>query len=307
MSSRNHLDIADHNLAFVDFGGAGTPVLFLNDFLGRATTWAPTAQWLPPLVHAFALDQRGQGWSSPLDETDPLDQFVADAGAFAEHLAETWAEGAPIVVGHGLGALVGWTLAARRSDLVRALVVEDQAVDSYSAPPAFIRSWFETWPLPFGTLTEIDAFFAAAKWPLRTPYFREAFRESEDGYRPFFEFDTLWRAMAGWNDPRHWESLEQVQCPALVVHGIGGTLPEAELKAIADRLPHGRYAGVEGAGHIVHYDQPDGWRAVVEPFLTEHAATPERRSLQPLPEGIRRRWHHNRDAGQNLLQDQPRS
>lgn len=32
-------------------------------------------------------------------------------------------------------------------------------------------------------------------------------------------------------------------------------------------LPRGQYAEVVDAGHLVHYDQPDGWRRAVEPFL----------------------------------------
>ncbi|MGO4756040.1 alpha/beta hydrolase, partial [Streptomyces sp. 2MCAF27] len=27
------------------------------------------------------------------------------------------------------------------------------------------------------------------------------------------------------------------------------------------------YAEVTDAGHLVHYDQPEGWRRAVEPFL----------------------------------------
>ena len=31
--------------------------------------------------------------------------------------------------------------------------------------------------------------------------------------------------------------------------------------------PAGEYAEVADAGHLVHYDQPDAWRAAIEPFL----------------------------------------
>ena len=32
-------------------------------------------------------------------------------------------------------------------------------------------------------------------------------------------------------------------------------------------LPRGEYAEVADAGHLVHYDQPEGWRTAIEPFL----------------------------------------
>jgi pimeloyl-ACP methyl ester carboxylesterase len=32
-------------------------------------------------------------------------------------------------------------------------------------------------------------------------------------------------------------------------------------------LPRGEYAEVGDAGHLVFYDQPEAWRAAIEPFL----------------------------------------
>ncbi|MFI6484829.1 alpha/beta fold hydrolase [Nonomuraea sp. NPDC050663] len=267
MTERRFLDISGQRHGFVDFGGEGPPVLLLHDTLARATTWARTAQWMTPRFHVIATDLRGHGWSAGPDESGLLDQLVSDAVAVIEDQRLQRVA----VVGHGLGALVAWTLAGRRPDLVRALVLEDHGIDTYSAPPALIRSWFESWPLPFASVAEIDDFFTTQKWPRRTPFFRESFVETETGYRPLFEFEHVLRAMEGWNDPEHWKSLSEVRCPALVVRGAGGMLPEAELRAMAERLPHGSYTEVEGAGHVIHYDQPDGWRAAVEPFLVEHS------------------------------------
>ena len=34
-------------------------------------------------------------------------------------------------------------------------------------------------------------------------------------------------------------------------------------------MPGGRYAEVAGAIHVVHYDKPQEWRAVAEPFLLQ--------------------------------------
>lgn len=82
------------------------------------------------------------------------------------------------------------------------------------------------------------------------------------------------RSRATWVFDAHWEELAQVQCPALVLRGLDGELGRAEAQEMVRVLPRGQYAEVADAGHLVHYDQPDGWRAAVEPFLEQLRAVP---------------------------------
>ncbi len=70
-----------------------------------------------------------------------------------------------------------------------------------------------------------------------------------------------------WVQDAHWEDLAHVECPTLVVRGLDGDLGRAEAQEMVRVLPRGIYAEVADAGHFVHYDQPEGWRRVVEPFL----------------------------------------
>lgn len=51
------------------------------------------------------------------------------------------------------------------------------------------------------------------------------------------------------------------------VKGELSDLPREVLQEMARRLPQGRYAEVPGAHHTLHNDEPEGWRAVLEPFL----------------------------------------
>jgi pimeloyl-ACP methyl ester carboxylesterase len=61
--------------------------------------------------------------------------------------------------------------------------------------------------------------------------------------------------------------LDLVHCPALVVGGAETDGDLATMREMAGRLAHGSYVEVPGAGHVVHWDNPAGWRAVVEPFV----------------------------------------
>lgn len=90
-------------------------VLLLHGLMGRASHWASTARWLSERYRAVALDQRGHGQSDkPPRAAFTRDAYVEDAEAALEQLGL-----APtVLIGHAMGALTAWQLAARRPDLV---------------------------------------------------------------------------------------------------------------------------------------------------------------------------------------------
>src|SRR5207245_1444579 len=99
MSQRHYIDREDGRVCYLDFGGEGAPVVLLHDLLGRAGTWAGTAEWLIPGFHVVAPDLRGHGWSGRPTGADRLGQLVGDLAAVIEALAD----GPAVVVGNGLG------------------------------------------------------------------------------------------------------------------------------------------------------------------------------------------------------------
>lgn len=258
------------SLAYVDFGGLGSGLLLLHGLMGRATTWAGTASWMAPHFHTVGLDQRGHGLSSKPDNAYSRDLYVDDAAAAISELGLAPA----IVIGHSMGALNAWVLAARYPELVRGVVLEDMSAETAgrNTIPGW-REWFESWPVPFPTLADLRAFFGAQR-PSFADYFMEVFREHPDGYRPLFDFGHMYQSVADWDSHSYWPELEAVQCPALVVKGSESDEPGPVLQEMARRLPKGHYAEVEGANHVVHYDSPAGWRRAVEPFLLELADSP---------------------------------
>lgn len=253
-------------------GAAGTPgVLLLHGLMGRAAHWADSARWISTRCRAVALDQRGHGQSDkPADGPYDREAFVADAEAAVEQLGL-----APVaLVGHAMGALTAWQLAARRPDLVHSVVICDMRASALGAhSQREWEEWFTAWPLPFGSLSDVRRWFGVDDpWlerprPSRGEFFAEVMTETEDGWRPVFSRRQMLAARATWVYDAHWEELAQVRCPTLVVRGLDGELGRAEAQEMVRVLPEGEYAEVADAAHLVHYDQPEEWRAVVEPFL----------------------------------------
>ncbi|WP_435283286.1 alpha/beta fold hydrolase [Streptomyces koelreuteriae] len=250
----------------------GTPgVLLLHGLMGRASHWASTARWLSGRYRAVALDQRGHGRSEkPPQGAFSRDAYVDDVEAALEQLGLD-----PVVlIGHAMGALTAWQLAAKRPDLVRGLIICDMRASALgAASQREWDQWFRSWPLPFATLADVRKWFGEDDpWverpnPARGAFYAEVMAESPDGWRPVFEPEQMLRSRETWVYDAHWEELTQVRCPALVVRGLDGELGRAEAQEMVRVLPRGQYAEVADAGHLVHYDQPEAWRAAIEPFL----------------------------------------
>ncbi|HEY3366763.1 MAG TPA: alpha/beta hydrolase [Symbiobacteriaceae bacterium] len=257
------IQTGDLQLAYVDFGGNGPNVLALHGLYGRGALWAGPAAWLTAHFRVVALDQRGHGHSDKPDDAYSRDHYVNDAIATIEQLRL----GPVYLLGHSMGALNAWVLAARRPDLVRGLVLEDMtAATAKPGDGKWAGQWLNTWPVPFPTMAAVRAFFAALR-PGLADHFMEVMAEGPDGYRPLFQREHMVQSAAGIDTKDWWEELDQVQCPTLVVKGGKSEFRREDLQEMARRLRHGEYAEVAGAGHTVAFDQPEGYRAVVEPFL----------------------------------------
>ncbi|GHH68969.1 alpha/beta hydrolase [Streptomyces sulfonofaciens] len=246
-------------------------VLLLHGLMGRASHWAGTARWLGERHRAVALDQRGHGHSAkPAAGPYNREAFIADAEAAIVQLGLAPA----VLIGHSMGALTAWQLAARRPDLVRGVVICDMRASALGvASQREWEDWFKSWPVPFATLADVRKWFGEDDpWverpnPVRGAFYAEVMAEFPDGWRPVFDPAQMLKARETWVYEAHWEELAQVHCPTLVVRGLDGDLGRAEAQEMVRVLPMGQYAEVADAGHLVHYDQPEAWRAAIEPFL----------------------------------------
>lgn len=257
--------------------GRSPGVLLLHGLMGRASHWASTARWLSGRHRAVALDQRGHGRSDkPPEAPYTREAYVSDAEAVIEQLGL-----APVtLIGHAMGALTAWQLAAKRPDLVGGLIICDMRASALgAASQREWDDWFRTWPVPFATLSDVRKWFAEDDpWlerpsPGRGEFFAEVMAERADGWRPVFSRRQMLVSRETWVHDAHWEELAQVRCPTLVVRGLDGELGRAEAQEMVRVLPRGQYAEVTDAGHLVHYDEPEAWRAAIEPFL-DGALTP---------------------------------
>jgi esterase len=255
MSKRGSLTRDGVRLSYVDFGGEGQILACLHGRSGCARNFAPLARALTPHYRIIALDQRGHGWSDHSDDGS-RDAFVADAAAFIESLGA----GPVRLLGHSLGGVNAYQLAARRPDLVRALIVEDIGCRFDPPPPE------ESWPLRWETLDEFLAFMRSTPIGMNRLLLDNlveyedgwGFRFSDENFRPARE------ALTGdWSDD--WAA---IGCPVLLMHGTTSwAVTRAEIDRMAALNPRCRVKIFDGAGHVPHDEQPAEFATALRDFL----------------------------------------
>ncbi|ONI70510.1 hypothetical protein ALI144C_48610 [Actinosynnema sp. ALI-1.44] len=236
--------------------GDGVPVLALHGVFGRASIHEPLAEILGPGYRLLALDQRGHGMSEhggPFDR----DAFVQDAAAFLDRF------GPAIVYGHSLGGVNAYQLAARRPELVRALVIQD--IGAVTGPPVVEQPVLDIsgWPKFTRTREEFEEFFAAFPSP---PYFNASLVQTPQGWRTLYDYDDMMAVQHG-NVGNWWSDWLGSSCPALVLHGSESPLlPAAHARQMLER-PNTELAEFPGSGHWLHDDDPERFALVVRTFV----------------------------------------
>jgi pimeloyl-ACP methyl ester carboxylesterase len=261
------LDRDGVRLAVVDFGGEGPAALLLHGLAGHAGEWTATARWLTGRCRVVAFDARGHGRSERLPADATRAAHVGD-GAF---VIERLGLGPAIVVGQSLGGLTALLLAAERPDLVRGLVLADAGPEgvgderAVEANVADLARSLARRPVPFASRQAAVDFFggpspSAEAWA-------DGLEHRDGGWWPRFDAEVLARTLREATRQSYWAQWERIACPALVVRAGRGQLSAADARAMAERGQRVQLVDMPDAGHDLHLDAPDEWRAVVSSFL----------------------------------------
>ncbi|KUF15771.1 alpha/beta fold hydrolase [Streptomyces silvensis] len=250
-ATRHSVSVDGHRLSCLDFGGEGRPLLALHGHFDEGRTFAALARDLAPDWRVLALDQRGHGRSERTADYS-REGYVGDAAAVLAHFGLTDA----VVLGHSLGGINAYQLAARHPDLVRALVVVE-----------------------IGAVVDGDLSFCLA-WPERAPtreafedalgdsayYLAHAIREYPDGWGLTFAPQDMALSQEQANGD-HWDDWLSSVCPALLIHGTrSGVLSGRHAEDMVARRPRTQL-GELPTGHTVHDTDPVGFAAAVVKFL----------------------------------------
>ncbi|GAA1552874.1 hypothetical protein GCM10009804_07340 [Kribbella hippodromi] len=160
------------------------------------------------------------------------------------------------MIGHSLGGVTAYQLAARHPDLVRAVVVED-----VGAIPGDAVLDVTNWPTKFASREAAATFFAATPAP-------EYFLESVDpNGNLMFDLDDMMAAQRG-NVGDWWADWLAVRRPLMLLRATNSFLLSADHAAqLVRRRPGTRLVTFADTGHWIHREAPDAYAEAVRGFF----------------------------------------
>lgn len=228
--------------------------------MGRGTTWSRQLPWLTRHGTVYTYDapwHRGR----EVDDPGPIntERFVQQLGEAVESLPLP-----AVLIGHSMGGLHSWCLAAERPELVRALVVEDMAPDFVGGTTGAWEPWLHALPAEFTSAESVLAEFGA----VAGRYFLEAFDRTPSGWALHGKPAKWIDIAAEWGVRHFWRQWRAVVAPALLIEAGDTVTPAGQMQQMYEIAgSRAQYVRVDGAGHLIHDDAPDAYRDAVEAFL----------------------------------------
>ena len=279
------ITIDNLKLHYLEWGDPGKPVLlFLHGLTGSAFDWMYTASFLKDAFRCIALTNRGHGdsqWAEVSRYT--FQDFAVEIALFLDALAIKELS----VLGSSMGGLNGIYYAATHPERVKRLIVSD-------VPPEFNAEWMGRWPLilqgvrsHFGSFEEFFQLMRMTRDPLATedkvrgfasyatkalPDGRIAWKhdvEMEKAFYRAFIRDSKAVLLGGKPETNWWQFLSMVRCETLLLRGGESSLLDHEMiMKMTAAMQRAEMKEVEGSDHVLFWDKPDEFNAIVKEFLT---------------------------------------
>ncbi len=247
----------------VERGGRAPALAMTHGLFGRATNLATVQKRLAEHRRVLALDLRNHG-GSPHVPGMTYPEMAADV---VETLASLGA--APCdLLGHSMGGKVAMAVALRHPGTVRRLIVADIAPVRYRSEfNAYIAAMRGMRLFPGMTRADADAALAPA---VPDPSVRAFLAQNlMTGREPRWTVG-LEEIAAGLYDILDWPIPDgRFEGPVLfLTGGRSRYVREEHHDAIRALFPAVRFAALLTAGHWLHADDPEGFVAAVEEFLS---------------------------------------
>lgn len=244
-------------------GRDGRPVLVFSNSLGTDfRIWNEVATLLEDEFRLLLYDKRGHGLSEATPQPYRMEDHVNDLAALLDHLAISRAA----VIGVSVGGMIAQGLAAKRAQLVEALVLCDTAqkigTDDFwedrirAVNERGIRSIaegiMERWFTPA---------YRTSENPDYVGYLSMLTRQSPDGYAG---------TCAALRDADLTQTTKALKMPVLCIVGDqDGSTPPDLVRGLAALIEGAQLEIIENAGHLPCIEQPEKTAELIRTFLKE--------------------------------------
>ncbi|MGV9295614.1 alpha/beta fold hydrolase [Amycolatopsis sp. NPDC003676] len=231
-------------LHVLDYGPAdGVPLVILPGITSPAITMDFVARELTDLVRPLVLDIRGRGLSDDGPGYD-LDAYASDVEAVIDQLQLS----EPLLFGHSMGARI----AAKAAHSAQGTILADPPMSNADRPYPTTLDTFAAQLDQARRGTDADE--VAASWP-RWPR-RE--QELRAGWLASCSRTAIAATHAGFESEEFLPLWEKLAGPAVLLFGSDSpVVTQADVAALAEANPAHPLVGIENAGHMIFWDEPE--------------------------------------------------
>jgi 3-oxoadipate enol-lactonase len=255
-----------------DVRGQGPPLVLVQGLGVGRWGWEPVADRLARRFRVITVDNRGVGASD--SPPGPYSARVMAEDVLA--VLDDAGVAAASVVGTSLGGMVAQELALAHPGRVdRLVLVATIPGGRLTAPMSFRTAYLLTWgPLMAGE-ARLRGFVNQTLGPGTLRRRPEVVERLMAQKRAHPQSEPAWRAQAAAGvlfDPRGRQ--RRIATPTLIVQGTADQVVNpANGELLAELIPDACLEYVDGAGHLLYWDEPKRFVRVVTSFLTDRRAS----------------------------------
>lgn len=249
-----HANGIRHHL--LHYAGEGPKMLLIPGITSPAITWGFVAEQLCSRFDVHVVDVRGRGLSQGGDLDYTLDALADDALALAARLDT------PVVLGHSMGARIAIRAASKAPDAFAGAILVDPPVSGPNRRP-YPSPW--SW---YGDSIKMSVKGCTAE-DMRT--YCPTWTEAQRALRAEWLHTCNWGAIRIAYDGFHTDDIH-VDLPSLtlptrlVVAGGAPVIQAEDVAEIKTLLPTIDVRTVKDAGHMIPWDDMDGFLDAVMDF-----------------------------------------
>ena len=236
--------ILDGSMVHYEALGRGRPIVFLHGWVGSWRYWVNSMQIASTSFRAYALDLFGFG-----DTTrDPLRYSLERQADLVNRFLEEMGIGKVALVGHDLGALVGFSYLKQWPKTVDRMMAINCPLE-YDSVNARMRT---------ASMAELVEWLAA-----RTPEATSALADASKA-----DPQAVSASMAGLQANNLLAGVRDLGVPCLFVYGPNDPAVTMPTQEKTDTFPnHMHQINLEGAGHFPMVDNPTQFNRLMTDFL----------------------------------------
>ena len=227
-------------MAYLDSGNSGCPLLFLHGTGCDASDWMPVIERLPSEQCCIAPDFRGHGRSAVPTQPFTFESLANDVLYLADYLRIQEL----VIVGHSLGGMVAMEV-AQCSSCVVGLILLEGWTSLANAGSAFDPGRF------YGSLSET----AIAQ-----------IQQKSEGTRNRFQSE-VWHDF--WESVKKFDAYTYLQHASIPIYEVFGGMGRNDLTEQKLRIPsnpHIRWVWIPNAGHYLPHECPTEIAKVCNPL-----------------------------------------